>query len=94
MSLFSLLRFVRSHDCSADAVIENGAIYATASYILAGNVPFKQWERVGATLVGEEMNDGAALLAEKIAKSGAASELARRQQGFDFFSTQEMANQS
>lgn len=47
--LQSLLTFVQSHDCSEVACIEDGAVWAVATYYDARGA-HEQMERVGSTL--------------------------------------------
>lgn len=50
MNLQTLLRFVRLHDCTADATIKDGAIWATAHSYGPDGRHYTEWQRVGSTL--------------------------------------------
>jgi len=48
--LDKLLAFVREHDCGRDAVIHDGAIWATLHYVNRDGTSGQEWQCVGKTL--------------------------------------------
>lgn len=48
--LSQLLAFVLEHDCARDAVIQDGAIYATLHWVDRNGVAGSEWQRVGNRL--------------------------------------------